>query len=831
MSRTTVDFGIDLGTTNSKIAIIREGEPRIIKNAVNEDITPSVVYVHPRGEIYVGQEAKKRWMVDPKNTQAWFKRVMGHPTQFTFQNGRTMSPEELSAEVLKSLKSDVQQRLGEDMRAAVITVPAMFPIEACAATQRAARMAGIDFAPLIMEPVASAMAYGLQFSTNEGFFLVYDLGGGTFDTSLMKVDADRINVIDHGGDNQLGGTDFDKMIVNQIVIPKLEKKFDLAGVSWGETDREYGTPYRKLLHQVEQQKILLSTKPKVTLDILELCRDRSGNNVDVDIDITLAEYEELLKPFVVKTIRLCKDLLEHNALEAGDINKLLLVGGPTNTPLIRRMLQSDLGIELEFKIDPLAVVAQGAAVYAATQKIPPPSGKSAEPIRRGCYKLDLDYSPITKETETSVGGKVSDEKGLLPQNGFSVELSRGDKGWRSGKIPLGQNGVFLTTVKLQSTIKANEFCVELKDPTGLKVDVVPDNFKIIIGIGLNEIAIAARSFGIALANNKSYVYIKKNTPLPYKTKPGVHKTTSAVRRGESKDLIVIPIIEGENSRADRNRCLQELKIHGDKIRLDLPKGTEVEVSMEMDKSRLLKVTAFVPILNDVFDATVEPYAKVKSAVEIAVVLNGEKDRMSKIEKENLELNDLDVAKELAEIRSEGLISELEQNIILAGRGDKDALAQIQDRILDLQARIDRAENLLEWPNRVKIARSAISETQKVVQQYGDSSEKNRLNDLQAEVESAISTKNTELLEQRVGDVWGMYWSVLQRQPGFWAEMYRQAREGASNSTDPAAARNLVLQGDMALRQGDAQTLMQVTKMLFRLSAQRSESGSIPPFLE
>ncbi len=318
MTRNTVDFGIDLGTTNSKIAVIRDGEPRIIKNAVNEDITPSVVYVHPRGQIYVGKEAKNRWMVDPKNTQAWFKRVMGRPIQFTFQNGRTMSPEELSAEVLKSLKSDVQQRLGEDMRAAVITVPAMFPQEACAATQRAARIAGIDFAPLVMEPVASAMAYGVQFSTNEGFFLVYDLSSGTFDIFLMKVDADRINVIDHGGDNQLGGTDFDKMIVNQIVIPKLEKKFDLAGVNWGETDREYGTPYRKLLHQVEQQKILLSTKPKVTLDILELCRDRSGNNVDVDVDISLAEYEELLKPFVVKTIRLCKDLLEHNGLEAED---------------------------------------------------------------------------------------------------------------------------------------------------------------------------------------------------------------------------------------------------------------------------------------------------------------------------------------------------------------------------------------------------------------------------------------------------------------------------------------------------------------------------------
>ncbi len=821
MTRTTVDFGIDLGTTNSKIACIREGEPKIIKNAVNEDVTPSVVYVHPRGEVYVGKAAKERWMADPQNTQAWFKRVMGRPMQFSFQNGRTMNPEELSAEVLKSLKSDVHQRLGEDMRAAVITVPAMFPQEACAATQRAARMAGIEFAPLVMEPVASAMAYGLQFSTSEGFFMVYDLGGGTFDTSLMKVDADRINVIDHDGDNQLGGTDFDKLIVNQIVIPKLERQFMLKGVNWGETDREYGTPYRKLLYNVEQQKILLGMKEKVTLDILELCKDRRGSTVDVDIDITRAEYEELLKPFVVKTIRLCRSLLERNGLSATDINKLLLVGGPTHTPLIRRMLQEELKIELEFKIDPLAVVAEGAAVFAATQKMPSTVGGVREPVRHGCYKLDLEYPNITRDTEASVGGKVSGDNGLAPKIGFTVELARADQGWRSGKIPLNQNGVFLTTVPLQSTMKVNEFTIELKDSQGLKVEVVPDNFKILIGLAPGQVAIAARSYGITLANNKPYIYIKKDTPLPFKAKRGVHRTTLPIRRGESKDVILIPIIEGENLRADRNRCLQELRIHGDNIRLDLPRGTEVEVNMEMDESRLLQVKAYIPMLDEEFKAVVEPYAKLKSPDEIQNLLNGEKERMNKIGNDNLSLKNSDVDAMLAQIKQEGLIQELEQNIVLARRGDKDALAQIQDRILDLQSRIDAAENLLEWPTRVNSARNAIVETRKVVQQYGDNSDSNVLSSLEVEVNAAISAKDAEQLELKVGDVWGLYWGVLQRQPGFWAEIYKKTREDAGNSTDPALARSLVIQGDQALRQEDDETLRRVTIQLLRLSSDQT----------
>ena len=813
MTRTTVDFGIDLGTTNSKIACIREGEPQIIKNAGGDEITPSVVYVHPRGETYVGEEAKKRWMADSLNTQAWFKRVMGRQMQFKFENGRVMNPEELSAEVLKSLRSDVHDRLGEDMRAAVITVPAMFPQEACAATQRAARMAGIEFSPLLMEPVASALAYGFQFSADEGFLMVYDEGGGTFDTSLMKVEAGRINVVDHDGDNQLGGTDFDKIIVNQIVIPKLEKQFDLRGVNWGETDRDYGTPYRKLLYYAEQQKILLSRKEKVTLDILDLCKDRRGVTVDVDIDISRTEYEELLAPYVVKTIRLCKELLERNGLTATDVNKLLLVGGPTHTPLIRRMLQSDLGIELEYKIDPLTVVAQGAAVFAATQKMPPPSTK--ETRKRGCYKLDLEYPAITMESEANVGGRVSDDSGSPPKIGFTLELQRSDQGWRSGKIPLNQSGVFLTTVPLLPR-KINEFSIELKEPAGLKVEVVPDSFKIIPGLPPGQVAIAARSYGVALVGNKPFIYIKKDAPLPIKTKFQVHHTTIPVRRGESKDVIIIPIIEGENSKADRNRHLQDLVIHGEKVRLDLPKGTEVEVHMEMDESRILQVKAYVPVLDQEFPATVQPYAKLRSPDEVAKTLDGEKERLRKIETQNLDLKDADVDKKIAAIRAERLFEELEQCITLARRGDKDALAQIQDRILDLQARIDEAENLLAWPNVVRDARASITDVRKVVLELGDDSEKSRLRDIEAEIESAISTKNTDQLELRLSDLNGLKWAVLQKQPWFWPALFGQCRDVANDSTDPAQARRLVMRGEQAVRENDMETLRSVTIQLVGL---------------
>ncbi len=697
MTRDTVDFGIELGTENSRIACIKDGEPKIIKNALNEDATPSVVYVHPRGEVYVGKAAKERWMADPQNTQAYFRRVMGRPIQFRFGNGRVMSPEALSAEVLKSLKADVYQRLGEDLHSAVITIPPMFSQEACAATQRAARLAGIEFAPLLMEPIAAALAYGYQFSPDGTCVMEYCLGTGSFETFLMKVEEGKISVVDCDGINCLGSADFDKIIVDRLVLPKLEKQFDLSGVNW--TVMEYGIAYRKLLYSTEQQRILLSQKEKSTLDILELCKDRRGVTVDVDIDLTRSEVEDLLAPSVMMTIRMCKELLERNGLTATEVGRLLLVGDSTQTNLIRKLLQRGIGIDLEDAIDPSTVVAEGAAVFAATQKMPSTVGGVRDPVKHGCYKLDLEYPNITRDTEASVGGKVSGDNGLPPEMGFTVELAWTDHGWRSGKIPLNQNGAFLTTVPLHPRKNVSEFTIELKDPSGLKVEVVPDNFKILIGVAPGQVAIATRSYGVALANNKPYIYIKKDTPLPFKSKRCVYRTTFPIRRGESKDVFILHIIEGENLRADRNRHLQDLVIRGENIRVDLPIGTEIELWMEMDESRMITVGAYIPFLDEEVKAIIEP-CEFRLPDEIAKVLDGERERLKKIETRNLELKNayMNVEKNVTAIKSEGLFEELEQLITLARKGETDAMEQIQTRILDLQVRIDNAEELLAAAN-------------------------------------------------------------------------------------------------------------------------------------
>ena len=211
MERTTIDFGIDLGTTNSAIAVLDGVTTSIIKNNDDADITPSAVQIKKSGTVYVGLKAKKAL----ENPLSWndafieFKRRMGSDYEYEFPaSGQRKRPEELSAEILKSLRGDVAQRTGEDVRAAVITIPAMFEQAQCAATKKAGQLAGFEQTALLQEPVAASLAYGFQKEISEkSFWLVFDFGGGTFDAAVMKAEEGDIQVVNHGGDNFLGGAE------------------------------------------------------------------------------------------------------------------------------------------------------------------------------------------------------------------------------------------------------------------------------------------------------------------------------------------------------------------------------------------------------------------------------------------------------------------------------------------------------------------------------------------------------------------------------------------------------------------------------------------------
>src|ERR1700674_283067 len=247
MARNTIDFGIDLGTTNSEIAFVDKGQVHVIRNGFRDEITPSAVRIDRKGSIIVGKLAFNQRVDDKENTHTQFKRLMGSQQVLSFpSSGRQMKPEEVSAEVLKSLRQDVLREIGEEISASVITIPALFEIPQCDATRRAAELAGISCSPLLQEPIAAALAYGFQAESLDGFLLVYDLGGGTFDASLIQSSEGRLKVIDHAGDNFLGGKDFDEALLD-LFVQTLTRDFGLRKLDSNVDRKAFG----KLLGEAE----------------------------------------------------------------------------------------------------------------------------------------------------------------------------------------------------------------------------------------------------------------------------------------------------------------------------------------------------------------------------------------------------------------------------------------------------------------------------------------------------------------------------------------------------------------------------------------------------
>jgi molecular chaperone DnaK len=405
MSRLTVDYGIDLGTTNSSIAVLEKAGPRIIRNNDNWQFTPSTVWADKNGALRVGMSAKERVFSDPKNGAAEFKLMMGKAHSHRFERlNRSLTPEELSAEVLKSLKDDVRRDTSEDLQAAVITVPAAFDQPESEATRRAAKLAGITFSPLLQEPIAAALAYGFQHEHENVFWLVYDMGGGTFDAAVIHVRAGLIQVVNHGGDNNLGGKLIDWAIVDQLLVPTLVRSFNLPDFRRG--NERWTSAFSKLKMNAEKTKIALSRDLSYEFAGEFICVDDSGEPAQLEIAISREQLEGIIDPFLSRSLNICRRVLHEQKLGSADISKIVLVGGPSVTPYFRQVLPDQvagLGIAIDTSVDPLTAVSVGAALFAGAQKV---QHKRASSVG-GEFSLALEYKPVGNDPEPLIGGRIS----------------------------------------------------------------------------------------------------------------------------------------------------------------------------------------------------------------------------------------------------------------------------------------------------------------------------------------------------------------------------------------------------------------------------------------
>ena len=380
-------IGIDLGTSNSAAAVMMGGKPTLIPAAEGTTIGgkafPSYVAISKDGDLIVGEPARRQAITNPDNTIVAAKRKMGTDHIFKLQ-GKEYKPQQISAFILQKIKKDSEAFLGEKIEKAVITVPAYFDDNQRQATKDAGTIAGLDVVRIINEPTAASLAFGLDKSKQEMKILVFDFGGGTLDVTIMEMGGGVFEVMSTSGDTLLGGTDMDKVIIDYVVDDFRKKTgIDLT------TDN---TAMTRIREASEKAKIELSTVMETDINLPFIFHDPSSGTKNLEIILTRAKFEELISSIVERCKPSVEKALEDAKLSTSDISKIVLIGGPTRIPLVRKFISSLIGKEAESGVDPMEAVAMGAAIQA---------GIIAGDITSDIVLLDV--TPLTLGIET-LGG-------------------------------------------------------------------------------------------------------------------------------------------------------------------------------------------------------------------------------------------------------------------------------------------------------------------------------------------------------------------------------------------------------------------------------------------
>lgn len=814
MHRTTIDFGIDLGTTNSTIAVIDDIDAKVIPNKTGSTVTPSAVWIDKRGSIHVGQEAKLRALVDdPENGDLEFKLRMGLGAEgkkvFT-RSGREMTPVELSAEVLKSLKMDVQSNMSEQLRAVVITVPAAFENSQNASTSKAGQLVGFTLSPLLLEPVAASLAYGFQSESDNIYWMVYDFGGGTFDAAIMRIRDGLIQVINHDGDNFLGGKLLDWDIVTKKLIPAITDQFNLPDFRRG--NERWAHAMGKMKYYAEQAKIeVCRSKAPYEIWIENLCEDADGKEVDFAYTLSPEDVQQISKPFIEKSLNLSRKTLEHERLTGSDMERILMVGGTTLNPWVRDAVQAELGSKLEYGIDPVTVVARGAAIFASTQSLP---ADDSVVVPAGTWRIQIEHKPVGNIPDPDIGGKVMPPPGLSV-DGFTIEFIDTKTQWRSGRITLGKDGVFMTQLYAEKQ-RRHEYAFELCDATGTRIPTSPDHVSYTLGV-IPEDPPAAKTIGVGLANGSVATYVKKGAKIPDRglRKSMDHYTVELLRTGYTKDVLYIPLVEGEHSRAERNHGIGFMTICGTDIRRDLPAGSQIEITLIIDQSQQIRLQAYVNSLDEDFEVSFDHHMKHNSLEQLKEKTEQQKNRLSSAREKAERTRALKADAALSRIDGQELIEHLD-SLIDAAENDPDALTELDRRLSELAAAVDDVEDSVEWPVLLEKAEESRKDAERVIDDYGEVSDRNSLRSLKEELQRAIDTGDPDHLRRYIDDFDSLYFLVLNRQSGYHVGRFDWLAERAQSMRDPGQAEQIITQGRRAINNDDIDALKAANRQLLSL---------------
>lgn len=767
MARTKIDYGIDLGTTNSAISRMENGEATIKKTDTLKDTMPSSVYINKKKAIQVGDsaynalkrdklKAMKNWDDSNSNSYIEFKRTMGSDKFYSSSNlEKDLSSEELSAEVLKTLKSFVKD---DNVNSIVITVPAAFKNNQKEATREAAKLAGFEHIELLQEPVAASMAYGLDSDKKDGFWLVFDFGGGTFDAALLKVEEGIMKVIDTEGDNYLGGKNLDFAIVDEIILPYIQDNFAIDSILVDDSKKQILRNAMKFYAEETKIKLSFNDTHNILSDLGDIPgEDDEGEEFELDITVTQTDISKALSPVFQKAIDVSKSLLKRNNLEGSSLDSLILVGGPTFSPVLRQMLEVQI-CKPDTSADPMTVVSKGAALYASTVNI---SEEIREQTRdKTKIQLEIANESSTVETEEFVPIKILTDKteGIIPEKVFA-EVTRSDKAWSSGKIEINAIG---DVVEIQlNEGRTNIFEVILFDEKGNILESEPSTFSVIQGSKIGS-ATLPYNVGIELKDKSTgkirFATIKgleKNQTIPaVGTRNGL-KTQKQIRPGMDSDFIKIPVYEGEHgsegTRAIYNDHITDIKISGADLPSLLPENSDVDLTVKIDRSEKITVTAYFPYLDYSTEIDVD---STKTSIETSWLQNEIKKAKGSIAE--LQSDDNSNNAQVQKVQDE--LDEIERTFE-RNKNDIDGKQKVVTNLRKSLKIIDELNETTEWPKLEETLKDEFYRLEKANKQLGNENTNQAVNQYRNQLEEVIKSKDVKLGNILLDEIQGFFFQL------------------------------------------------------------------------
>lgn len=799
-------IGIDLGTTNSAITSFDGKNTRVWKSPEQNDVTPSVIYIAKRGGRFYGKKAYDNAPLNPENTAQLFKRLMGSSTKIKVADIE-MTPEECSAEILRTLFGYLPEDVRNDKKTGtVITVPAAFNQMQKNATKEAAFSAGINKVALIQEPVAAIMSVAKQQNIN-GLFVVYDFGGGTFDVSIAERAGNKINLLTNDGIAFCGGRDFDKLLLDNIVVPWLKNNFNLP--DGFRINEKYAKLIRMATWATEQAKIELSAKETASVQLDESvirCSDESGNEIYLDVPLSREQYNNLIFPKIDETIEKTHEVISNVGLKPEDINYVVFVGGPTQYKPLRDRVSQQLGIAPSTDVNPMTAVSEGAAIYA--ESVDFETAKGGQKADKGIIKaqsfgLEFRYNARTSSDKAKIA--------VVFQNADKLNFvfKSQNTGWTSGKLTLSSGSI--VTVDL-TEMGENSFSVQCFDENGTEVKLPESNItiaKTLINIGKIP---CAHSVGVELEDPVTgkpildYL-IKKDDLLP-KSGTVKYKTTKRISAG-SNDSISFKLWEGEiPDPVEYNRFIGEISISGNSFEYGIiPVGSEIVCDYTFSDSGNIETKVTVPSVG--ITETKDSYDRLSGQIDFnnddTKIVSEAQSVLEKIEELSENIFDEKLDEAATKIRSY-----LDRSDDLDAE-DLQTLFEITQTGKGVVASFMRENKAIVWQQDLDSAMDGFSD----LESNATESQKNIIYKLQDNIQRAIDA-NSPTAEKLLAQLHDAIAKVAFNNDDIFYAIFASMAQNPQEFTNQALFNQLVNQGCQCIQSKDINGLKSVLQRMIQI---------------